>query len=355
MRLLILVLMLAACTRPAPQTPAPVVPDCPPPPAAPVAKAPPVLDDATVIARSEALLDAISRHDVAAFDAATSPAFVQFKSGRTYDKRSMITGFEARKQAAATRPVTRTCERQRVIPGSVTIAYFGTCNESVPASDDMPAYQLETFHTVVHALEGDTWRVVHWQWRTAGLDAERENWDITFRQGIGFKQTENSHLRHAVKGRRPGKALDIAMGQGRNVLYLASRGWKVTGVDISEEGIRLAKEKAAKQKLTFEAVVSDIEKYDLGKDRWDLVTLIYAGARPALIERIKPSIKRGGLFVLEFFHEEATAGTGIGGIAAGALAKQFEGWTILTDEVVEDIADWGLRKSKLVRFTAQRK
>jgi 2-polyprenyl-3-methyl-5-hydroxy-6-metoxy-1,4-benzoquinol methylase len=35
------------------------------------------------------------------------------------------------------------------------------------------------------------------------------------------------------------------MGQGRNALYLASLGWRVTGIDISDEGIRQAREAAA--------------------------------------------------------------------------------------------------------------
>jgi ubiquinone/menaquinone biosynthesis C-methylase UbiE len=68
------------------------------------------------------------------------------------------------------------------------------------------------------------------------------------------------------------------MGQGRNVLHLASQDW-VTGIDISEEGIRLAKAAATKQKLKFDAVVQDMKKYDFGVARWDLVTMIYAGAR----------------------------------------------------------------------------
>jgi 2-polyprenyl-3-methyl-5-hydroxy-6-metoxy-1,4-benzoquinol methylase len=39
-----------------------------------------------------------------------------------------------------------------------------------------------------------------------------------------------------VEARKPGRALDIGMGQGRNSVFLALKGWDVTGFDISDEG-----------------------------------------------------------------------------------------------------------------------
>jgi ubiquinone/menaquinone biosynthesis C-methylase UbiE len=161
-----------------------------------------------------------------------------------------------------------------------------------------------------------------------------------------------------VKGRKPGTALDVAMGQGRNAVYLATQGWKVTGVDISDEGMRMAKEAAAAQKLKLDTVTADLDKYDFGKDRWDLVTLIYAGSNADEVQRILPSIKKGGLFVCEYFHADSeVAKTGAGGWATGKLAELFTkagGFKILRDDVVDDNADWGQRKTKLVRFVAQR-
>ncbi|HBY64659.1 MAG TPA: hypothetical protein DEH78_32975, partial [Solibacterales bacterium] len=42
-----------------------------------------------------------------------------------------------------------------------------------------------------------------------------------------------------------GSALDAGMGQGRNALFLASKGWKVTGFDVAEAGLRAASARAA--------------------------------------------------------------------------------------------------------------
>ena len=112
---------------------------------------------------------------------------------------------------------------------------------------------------------------------------------------------------------------------------------------------------ATAQKLKLDTVLMDIAKYDFGTSRWDLVTLIYAGSDPKLVDRIKPSIRKGGLFVVEFFHTEATQGTGIGGFETDELSKKFAtGWKIVKNEVVDDIADWGLRRTKLVRFAAEK-
>ena len=355
MRVLVLGLLLAGC-RPPP----PACPTCPTPAPspAPVASVPPptaiALDDAAVISRSEAFLVAVDRAEVAGFDASTSEGFMSFAFGRTSNVKWLRAGLENR-AARKLPPRTRTCTGPRVQRGPSSAVYVAMCTERYPAHDDIPGHEVDTWNIVVHALHGTEWRIVQWTTQLAGLETERGMWDEVYRQSINFKRTANQHLIDSVKGKKPGTALDLAMGQGRNVLYLASQGWKVTGVDISEEGIRLAKAAAAKQKLTFDAVVKDMDKYDFGVARWDLVTLIYAGADLAQIERIKPSIKKGGLFVVEFFHRDATAGSGIGGFETGALAKLFDGWTIVKDEVVEDIADWSLRKSKLVRFTAQKK
>jgi SAM-dependent methyltransferase len=159
-----------------------------------------------------------------------------------------------------------------------------------------------------------------------------------------------------VERERPGTAVDIAMGQGRNALYLAERGWRVTGIDFSDEALRLAREAAARRNLALEAIQADIEQWDYGVERWDLVSMIYAGADPRLIERLQRSIKRGGLFVLEFFADDGQATRFThGGAPAGALARLFAGsWDILRDDVVEDIADWGLKKAKLQRFVARK-
>jgi SAM-dependent methyltransferase len=178
-------------------------------------------------------------------------------------------------------------------------------------------------------------------------------WNEIFRNGVGFSKEPNQLLQDTVRGRKPGTALDVAMGQGRNALYLASLGWKVTGVDFSDEGVAAAREAARKQRLALDAVDADLDTYDFGVARWDLVTMIYATDHVTWIEKIKPSLKHGGLFVLEFFHKDEPDGDGF---ATGQLAALFkDGFEILRDEVVDTHPDWARDHATLVRFVAKKR
>lgn len=143
------------------------------------------------------------------------------------------------------------------------------------------------------------------------------------------------------------------MGQGRNALYLASQGWQVTGVDISDEGLRIAREQAVKRNLTLETINADIDDWDFGVDRFDLVTLLYVGDHAKWIDKIKASLRSGGLFVVEGW-AKVSPDSDVG-FAEGKLAKLFEGYEILRDETVEDVPDWAWDKGKLVRFVARKK
>jgi len=353
MRSLFLALLLVACggSRPAPVAPPPAVPVAVPLP--PPKPEPAMLDEATVKERSRAFYDAMDGDDIAAFQAVVGPSFVVFDQARSYSAEQIAGRMQARVDRQAAKR-TRTWKEERVYLGPNTAVFVGDAIESVPVTGDQKATEWEGWNTVVWIHDGTDWKVAHAQWQAGGVEAERSMWNEAYRKAIGFKPTANQHLIDAVKGRKPGAALDVAMGQGRNAVFLATKGWKVTGVDISDEGIRVARDAAAKLRVKLTTVQADTAAYDFGKDRWDLVTLIYAGDDLAMIEKIKPSVKKGGLFVVEFFHKDVTAGTGIGGFRDGELATLFTGWTIVKDEVVEDIADWGLRKVKLVRFTAQK-
>ncbi|MDX2150068.1 MAG: class I SAM-dependent methyltransferase [Bryobacteraceae bacterium] len=117
-----------------------------------------------------------------------------------------------------------------------------------------------------------------------------------------FTHDPNAFLALAAKAWKPGKALDVAMGQGRNALYLARQGWKVTGYDIAEEGLRVAREAAAKAGVTLHTVLSTFEDFDYGIERWDLIYFVYTDAPvvdPAFARRIVAALKPGGYLLIE--------------------------------------------------------
>jgi 2-polyprenyl-3-methyl-5-hydroxy-6-metoxy-1,4-benzoquinol methylase len=98
-------------------------------------------------------------------------------------------------------------------------------------------------------------------------------------------------------------ALDIGLGQGRNALLLAQRGYDVTGIDRSEVGIRAAVRMAAARGFRgrINAVIADTERFEYGRNRWDLIVLLYYPQPMFLIDRLKSAVRPGGHIVVERF------------------------------------------------------
>ncbi|EQD66949.1 type 11 methyltransferase, partial [mine drainage metagenome] len=59
----------------------------------------------------------------------------------------------------------------------------------------------------------------------------------------------------------PGRAIDLGCGPGRNAIWLAERGFQVTGVDASAVGLRQARERAAAAGVHLDLVLADLRSY----------------------------------------------------------------------------------------------
>ncbi|MCA9617610.1 MAG: methyltransferase domain-containing protein [Myxococcales bacterium] len=331
-------------------------PEAPPPqvPASAPATEGLLLDEAAAKAQAQAFFASVDGRDREAFRALTGEGFVLFEDGYATSAEALSKGWSPGNNDRPAR--SRRCDDEQVRRGTTTVTYLGDCTESQPAQGDMPAQTWRGWNTVVLAREGDDWKVVLWQWQKGGAEAERDRYNDAYRRKAYFVETPNRLLAGTVEAVAPGSALVLAMGQGRNALYLAEKGWTVTGVDISDEGIRLAEAAAASRGLTLTATVADIDGYDFGVARWDLVTMVYAGGDHDWIRRAKEALKPGGLFVFEFAKKDPDdPSTGpFAGVEPGELVAQFAGWQVLRDEVVEDVADWGKREVPLVRFVARK-
>ncbi len=102
---------------------------------------------------------------------------------------------------------------------------------------------------------------------------------------------------------RGGKALDVAMGTGRNALYLASLGYEVTGVDVSGVAVERCRQEAARRGLGIEAVQADLESYGLAPAAYDIVINFYYLQRD-LAPQIEGALRPGGVLVFESFTRE---------------------------------------------------
>jgi SAM-dependent methyltransferase len=135
---------------------------------------------------------------------------------------------------------------------------------------------------------------------------EAERWNRVFSDPQArFNRQPNAFMVEMVRGKKPGKALDIGMGQGRNAVYLAQQGWEVTGVDISEVGIDLARKRAAEAGCKLNTVLARFQDFDVGLSRWDLIVGIYVHSLVTdQAARIIQGLKPNGMLIVEGFHRD---------------------------------------------------
>ena len=98
-----------------------------------------------------------------------------------------------------------------------------------------------------------------------------------------------------------GKALDVAMGNGRNAIFLAERGFHVFGIDISREAITKAMELAAVSNVNITARVADLTTgSNIQPGLYDVI-ICFNYLQRSLIPEIKKGLRSGGVIVYETF------------------------------------------------------
>ena len=131
-----------------------------------------------------------------------------------------------------------------------------------------------------------------------------------------------------------GLALDLAMGEGRNAIYLASRGYDVDGVDVNAEAVARARAATRRLGTPIRAVVGNVEDgtYILPMETYDLIVVFHYLHRP-LFNDIRDGLKPGGAVVYQTFTTEQRGGGRPTNPAhllrPGELKEVFADWEIL--------------------------
>jgi tellurite methyltransferase len=98
-----------------------------------------------------------------------------------------------------------------------------------------------------------------------------------------------------------GRVLDVAMGGGRNAVYLAGLGCEVEGVDISPQAVESALRLARDKGVTLRSQVADLEKdYSIPPAAYDLI-ICFNYLQRSLVPSLKTGLKEGGMIVYETF------------------------------------------------------
>ncbi len=145
----------------------------------------------------------------------------------------------------------------------------------------------------------------------------REDWNARYAgPELLWSAQPNRLLASEVEGLEPGRALDLACGEGRNAVWLAEQGWRTTGVDFSDVAIEKAKRLGTSRGVDVEWGVADVLAHVPERGAFDLVVVLYlqlphdelAQALHAATGALAPG---GTLFVLG--HDKTNLTDGYGG------------------------------------------
>lgn len=111
-------------------------------------------------------------------------------------------------------------------------------------------------------------------------------------------------LKYYVSNLRKGKTLDIAMGEGRNAVFLAENGFQVEGIDCSALAVEKAKKLAASKNVTIEAKTQNLDFFLMPLMKYDCVLMTYFRPLPRFFSEIRRGLVAGGTFFLEAYVTE---------------------------------------------------
>lgn len=311
------------------------------------------LDQAQVTQLAHRWLDAYGQCDAGKLTTLLADGFVSFEGDFIQERGELLDVLRSRREHGRALGVT-TYREQRVWIGEAANIYSGHLIER-SASGDTTSVR-DGWYTLVFTSTKAGWKASSMQWVANEGAADEQQWDEIYREQRPVNPEPNAWLAEIAATLEPGAALDVGVGAGRNSVYLASKGWRVTGIDVAEVGLQRAREAAAARHVTIETVHADEGRWDWGARRWDLIALIYMGCDDELVSKVRQSLKPGGVIVMERYHVDSSARLGT---TPDALARLFDrDFQILRNEVVEDNADWSdhpEQRMKLIRFAARRK
>lgn len=140
-------------------------------------------------------------------------------------------------------------------------------------------------------------------------------WNEKFRKGWGKEQPIEHHLSQFVeqyKGEIGPSILDIGSGEGRNLIPLAKMGYDLTGLELTEQGIKITREKQDNEKTDAKLVRGSFHNLPFLANTYDTVISIQAmqhnnwqGAEAAFSEAVRV-LKPGGLLFLRISSDKNT-------------------------------------------------
>lgn len=169
-------------------------------------------------------------------------------------------------------------------------------------------------------------------------------WNRRYGEGVVWTNEPNARFTTEVQGLPPGRALDLACGQGRNAVWLAQQGWDVTAVDFSASALGKGRALAAERGVEVAWIEADVVHWQPPEDLYDLVAALFLHLPPVLrarvLEQAVLALAPGGTVVV-IGHDVRNLDEGYGGpsdatvlLTPHAVATELGDVEILTAETM---------------------
>lgn len=172
---------------------------------------------------------------------------------------------------------------------------------------------------------------------------DRADWDARYAAAdLVWSAEPNRFVEAETEELPPGRALELAAGEGRNAIWLAENGWKVTAVDFSRVALQKAAHLAAARGVTLELSEADVTLDRPARAEFDLVLVAYlqtpAPDRAGWLGHAVHALAPGGTLLI-VGHDRSNLAGGYGGPQDAAVLTT-------PDELATDLAAAGLEIEK---------
>jgi SAM-dependent methyltransferase len=131
------------------------------------------------------------------------------------------------------------------------------------------------------------------------MNETKDNWNERYRSGEFDPPDAPSPLVERTIGSLPeGRALNVATGTGRNAVFLAEQGYEVDAVDIADEALATARERASERSVSVNWTRADLDGHSFPEGAYDVVTMSFYRAFERLPD-VKEALAPDGVLLYE--------------------------------------------------------
>lgn len=202
----------------------------------------------------------------------------------------------------------------------------------------------------------------------------KNKWDDRYKEATyAYGKEPNLFFKEWLQKFEPGSILMPADGEGRNGVFAAMLGWKVTSFDLSAEGKAKALQLAGEQHVIMEYMVGDLEQLPFENASFDAMGLIYAHfdaeRKSTFHKKLNNYLKPGGIVILEAFSkrhlELKKLDLKVGGpddldmlFSEAEIRADFENYDpimMVEEDILLNEGEYHIGKGAVVRFVGRKR